>query len=297
MRSSHHQFVAFAYVVREGSFSAAAQRLGVTQSTITQHVAKLERQVGSQLLLRNRDGVTLTRTGEEFFELADRLVALDISISERLDGFEAMQKGHLKIIANAPLPAIKAISMFRRAYPDVEIDFALHDWTTATRLLRERRADVGLITDAPVSEDWQRVPVEYVQYAAYVMPSSPLAQRPKLRFADLMDQTIILPEHGSLTQRVVSNALRKHGTAFPRTIRMTTFPLMCEAVLQGVGVAIFLGNSGLIAQGLVTVPIAELDQLHEVAIVAPKDRARLRLVRAFIEIAAAAGPGLRPGGG
>lgn len=296
MRSSHHQFVAFAYVVREGSFSAAAQRLGVTQSTITQHVAKLERQVGSLLLLRNRDGVTLTRTGEEFFELADRLVALDISISERLDGFEAMQKGHLKIIANAPLPAIKAISMFRQAYPDVEIDFALHAWTTATRLLRERRADVGLITDAPDSEDWQRVPVEHVRYMAYIMPSSPLAQRPMLRFADLMDQTIILPEHGSLTQRVVSNALRKHGATFPRTIRMTTFPLMCEAVLQGVGIAIFLGNSGLIARELVTVPIAELDQLHEVAIVAPKDRARLRLVRAFVDIAAASCPVLKPGG-
>jgi len=42
MRPNHHQFVAFAYVVREGSFSAAAARLGVTQSTVTQHVANLE---------------------------------------------------------------------------------------------------------------------------------------------------------------------------------------------------------------------------------------------------------------
>jgi len=43
MRPNHHQFEAFAYVVREGSFSAAATRLGVTQSTITQHIANLER--------------------------------------------------------------------------------------------------------------------------------------------------------------------------------------------------------------------------------------------------------------
>ena len=60
MRPNHHQFIAFAYVVREGSFSAAAKRLGVTQSTITQHVAKLEKQVGAPLLLRTRDGITLT---------------------------------------------------------------------------------------------------------------------------------------------------------------------------------------------------------------------------------------------
>ena len=66
MRPNHHQFIAFSYVVREGSFSAAARRLGVTQSTVTQHVSKLEELVGSELLLRRRDGVSLTPTGHKF---------------------------------------------------------------------------------------------------------------------------------------------------------------------------------------------------------------------------------------
>lgn len=285
MRPNHHQFVAFAYVVREGSFSAAAARLGVTQSTITQHVAKLECQVGSQLLLRGRDGVSVTRTGREFYDLADRLVTLDSAIGERLEGFEAMEKGHLKVIANAPLPALTAISAFRRAYPDVQIDFALHDWTTATRLLRDRHADVGLITDAPMSEDWDRIPVKKLRYMAYLNPSAPLAQRDSLRLADLQEETIILPESGSLTERVVREAQRKHHVTFPRTIRMTSFPLMCEAVLQEAGIAIFLDNSGLVARELVVKPIAELTKLHEIAIIAPKDRARLRLVKAFIDAA------------
>jgi DNA-binding transcriptional LysR family regulator len=285
MRANHHQFVAFAYVVREGSFSAAAARLGVTQSAVTQHVSKLEKQVGSQLLLRNRDGISLTRTGQEFYDLADRLVALDAEINERLEGFEAMARGHIKIIANAPLPALRAISLFRQAYPDVEIDFALYGWTTATNLLRERRADVGLITDPPRSDDWERVLVQSAQYVAYLLPASPLANRELLHFKDLHKETIILPEAGSLTERVVREAQKDSGIWFPRTIKMTTFPLMCEAVLQGAGIAIFLGKSGLISQGLIEVPIAELSKQHETAVVAPKDRAKLRLVKAFIEIA------------
>ena len=285
MRPNHHQFVAFAYVVREGSFSAAADRLGVTQSAVTQHVAKLEKQVGSQLLLRSRDGVALTRTGQELYDLADRLVTLDSSIRERLEGFEAMARGHLKIIANAPLPALRAISQFRKTYPDVEIDFSLYGWTTATRFLRERRADVGLITDPPKMEDWERVPVQKTRYVAYLLPSSPLAQRDVLSFVDLQQETVILPENGSLTERVVREAQAKHGIHLQRTITMTTFPLMCEAVLQGAGIAIFLGNSGLISRGLIEVPIAELSQIHETAVVAPKDRARLRLVNAFIDTA------------
>ena len=242
MRANHHQFVAFAYVVREGSFSAAAARLGVTQSAVTQHVGKLEKQVGSQLLVRSRDGISLTRTGQEFYDLADRLVALDSEISERLEGFEAMARGHLKIIANAPLPALSAISLFQRDYPDVEIDFALYSWTTATSMLRERRADVGLITDPPRNEDWEYVRVQQAQYVAYLLPGSPLAKRPMLHLKDLQQETLILPETGSLTERVVREAQHKNGIKFKRTIKMTTFPLMCEAVLQGAGIAIFLGR-------------------------------------------------------
>ncbi len=285
MRPNHHQFVAFAYVVREGSFSAAAARLGVTQSAVTQHVSRLERQVGSQLLVRSRDGVSLTRTGQEFYDLADRLVALDTELSERLEGFEAMARGHLKIIANAPLPALRAISLFRQAYPEVEIDFALYGWTTATNLLRERRADVGLITDPPRSDDWERVLVQKNRYVAYLLPNSALAKRDTLSFRDLLGETIILPENGSLTERVVREAQLASGIRFHRTIKMTTFPLMCEAVLQGAGIAIFLGQSGLISKGLVEVPVAELSQQFETAVVAPKDRAKLRLVKAFIETA------------
>jgi len=285
MRANHHQFVAFAYVVREGSFSVAADRLGVTQSAVTQHVAKLEKQVGSRLLMRGREGVTLTRTGQELYDLADRLVTLDSSIRERLEGYEAMSRGHLKIIANAPLPALRAISQFRQVYPEVEIDFSLYGWATATRYLRERRADVGLITDPPMIEDWERVPVQKTRYVAYLPPNSPFSHRALLSFRDLQQETVILPENGSLTERVVRAAQARHRIQLKRSIKMTTFPLMCEAVLQGVGIAIFLGNSGLISRGLVEVPIAELSEIHETAVVAPKDRARLRLVEAFIETA------------
>ena len=286
MRPNHHQFVAFAYVVREGSFSAAAARLGVTQSTITQHVAKLEQHVGSQLLLRARDGVEMTRTGQEFYDLADRLVALDAAISEKVEGFEAMERGHIRVIANAPLPALKVIGQFRRSYPDVEIEFALHDWTTATRLLRDRRADVGLIADPPNLPDWEVIPVQRSQYVAYVLPDAPFAARKALRLSDLIEETVILPEHGSLTERVLNEAQKRHAVTFLRTIRMATFPLMCEAVLQGAGTAIFLSGSGLIARDLIEVPITELSQVHQTSIVAPKDRARLRLVEALITLAA-----------
>lgn len=281
MRPNHHQFIAFSYVVREGSFSAAARRLGVTQSTVTQHVSKLEELVGSELLLRRRDGVSLTPTGRDFFGLADRLVALDSEIGERLRGYSSLNEGRLKVIANAPQPALQVIATFNDRFPNVHIDFRLCDWTTANQLIRDRVADVGLITDAPERDDWERVVLQETRYVLYCRSDHALADRDIVGIEDLVDQTIILPEQGSLTQRVVHQKLTERQIELPQLITMTTFPVMCEAVRQGLGAAIFLKNSSHIYDGLVEIPIRDFHQVHQTWLVAPKDRARLKLINEF----------------
>lgn len=288
MRPNHYQFVAFAYVVREGSFSSAATELGVTQSTITQHVAKLEHNVGAQLLWRRRDGVEVTPTGQALYDLADRLVAVDTAIGERLEGFASMKDGRIKVIANAPQPALAIIQKFHQTFPGIQIDFGLHDWTTATSMIRDRLADIGVITDPPRNDEWDRHLLLTTKYVAYCRSDNPLAARKSTSLADLMDQTLIVPEKGSLTQKVVSAKLRKLGLKFPRTVSMTTFPVMCEAVLQGIGVAIFLQNSSLIQDGLVELELSDLDQVHETWLVAAKDRAKLRLISHFTATAISA---------
>ena len=287
MRPNHHQFEAFAYVVREGSFSAAATRLGVTQSTITQHVAKLEKSVGTLLLVRGRDGVELTLAGQEFYDLADRMVALDAEVSERLQGFNAMRQGRLKVIGNAPQPALRIIARFRQAFPDINVDFGLHDWTTATAMIRGRLADVGLITDPPEHEMWDRIHIESTTYVLYCPARHPFAQRRTVSLTDLQAETLIVPERGALTRRVLEQTCRQHRIDLGRTVTMTTFPLMCEAVLQGIGVAIFLRNSSLIRDNLVEVGIHEMPAAQDTYLIATKDRTRLQLVAEFINAAVA----------
>ena len=100
-------------------------------------------------------------------------------------------------------------------------------------------------------------------------------------FEDLMDQTIMLPEQGSLTQQVVHQKLAECQMELPQLITMTTFPVMCEAVRQGLGAAIFLKNSSHIYDGLVEIPIRDFHQIHQTCFVAPKDRARLKLINEF----------------
>lgn len=285
MRPNHHQFEAFAYVVREGSFSAAAARLGVTQSTITQHVANLERGVGTLLLLRGRDGVELTPTGQDFYDLADRMVALSAEVTERLEGFNAMKEGRLKIIGNAPQPALKIIARFQRQFPDIRVDFGLYDWTTAKSMISNRLADVGLITDAPEHEQWERIHIESARYVIYCRRDHPFAKRSKVSLSELEQETVIIPEKGSLTRRLLDQACDRYTISLKRLASMTTFPLMCEAVLQGIGVALFLKNSSLIKDKLCEIDIEEMPEARNTSLIATKDRTRLKLVSEFINVA------------
>jgi len=287
MYPNHHQFSAFAYVVREGSFSRAAERLGVTQSTVTQHMTKLEQSVGSQLVVRGRDGISLTRTGQEFYDLADRLVTLDSLVGEKLEGFSSLTSGNISIIANAPQPALRIVKAFRDQHPDVQIHFTLYDWNTSMAMLRGRMVDVAVITDPQKSDAWVMQKLVDTRYVAYVPRSNPLATRDRISLRDLVDETIIFPEEGALTERVVSAALNAAGLSFRRVVRTTTFPLMREAVLQGIGCSIFLADSSIVSDGLVEVPIDEMQASHGIYVAVPKDRSSLRLIRGFLDVALA----------
>ncbi|MGB0914060.1 MAG: LysR substrate-binding domain-containing protein, partial [Phaeobacter italicus] len=80
---------------------------------------------------------------------------------------------------------------------------------------------------------------------------------------------------------VVRQKLAEREIELPQLITMTTFPVMCEAVRQGLGAAIFLKNSSHIYDDLVEIPLRDFQQEHQTWLVAPKDRARLKLINEF----------------
>lgn len=278
-----HQMRAFAQVVREGSLSAAAQQLGVSQSAVSQHIAKIENLVGSKLLIRGRDGVTLTAIGQEIFSLADEFTALDQQIAERLHRHSELDLGHITIIANAPQPALRLIERFTKRFPKISVNFGLCDWSSAVEQLNSHRVDIAFITDPPTQTDLFIKEIVQSRYVAYTRADHPIAKLQLVRMAELVQHTLVLPEKGSLTQRVVKIALSKANLTLQRSVTMTTFPVMKEAVLQGVGVGIFLQHSSVAEGNLREIPIADMSQQYSTCMVVPKHKLGLRVTRSFLD--------------
>lgn len=284
MSVNPHQFKAFSYVVREGSITGAARQLGVSQSAVSQHIAKLEATVGMRLFLRGRDGIELTATGQEIYEFADRYVTLENVISEKLQGYSDMEAGNLRIIANAPQPALGLIARFADLFPKVHLDFSLRDWTSSMELLQKQQVDLAVVTDATPRSDWLSIPISKASFVVYAPASHHLVRKPLMSLKDFATETLLLPEAGSLTQRVVTAALRDHAVQPRRMVKTTTFPVMKEAILAGLGIGIFLEGSANPDSDLVEIPIEELVSLHQISLVIPKHKVDLRLIRSFVEM-------------
>lgn len=295
MKTSPQQIEAFTYAARERSFSRAARALGVTQSAVTQHVANLEKVMGVQLFVRRRSGLELTKPARDLFLLSDRMCTIEQLIAERLAAYATLETGHLRVIANAPRPVLPLIAEFGRLYPDVRLTLTLCSWTVAMERVKQRDVDIAVITEPEPLDGIYALELERSRYMVYARREHPFAGLKSVALRDLADEPVIVPEAGSLTQKVLAERLEKNGMKLRRMIEMTTFPVVKEAVLSGIGVGILLDRSFHPSGQIVMRPIREIPEEFRTFLVTPSDRNDLRIVRSFIAIAERRSP--PPNGG
>ena len=285
MKPTPYQIAAFTHVARERSFSRAASSMGVSQSAITQHVAKLEKIMGAQLFLRRRDGVELTASALELFALTDRLRSLEEEVTERILDFGQLSSGNLKIIANMPRPALPIIARYGELYPDVRIEFSLVSWNMAMTHVQTRDVDIALIVEPDRDAGFFVESIGTTHYRAFVRTDHPLASRKSVTLKTLASEVVIVPEDGSLTQRVMNRKTAEYGMERPRYLKAATFPLVKEAVLHGCGVAVMLEDGQYPSTSLASLPIRDMAETYDIAMVTPHTKRDLRLVRSFWDVA------------
>jgi DNA-binding transcriptional LysR family regulator len=120
----------FVEVAAQRSFTAAAEKLGVSRSMISKHVKELEDSLGVRLLHRTTQQVRLTEAGEAYFDLCTRIVGelaeADVMISE----ISQNPRGVLRILAPRSFGLIhlaRLIHDFSALYPDIQVSLMLDD--------------------------------------------------------------------------------------------------------------------------------------------------------------------------
>lgn len=176
------QFTVLQTIVEEGSFAAAARKLGRAQSAITYAVQKLEDQSGVTLFDRTAYRPTLTEQGRALLPRIQRI--LD-DVGEFRVQAQSMSKGveaELIVVVETFLPLsifMSALRQFHSAYPMVQLRINAVRPQDASRQLLENRADLGLFLLSPKLEpELESLQITEMDFVAVAAPDHPLTKLP-----------------------------------------------------------------------------------------------------------------------
>lgn len=253
----------FCRVIEEKSFSGAARSLGISQPTVSSHIAALERAVGARLFDRVDAEIALTRAGEVLFAEARKVLECHRQAVQTVQDFLGVATGALRI-GGSTIPGTYIlpdyIRRFRESYPGIQVELASANSGSILARLQEGEIEVGVTGEKPGSERFRSFPFEEDELVLAVPKGHPLAGMKSIPIAELERHPHVLREAGSGTRALVERALSRRGFELPHRV-----PVACQigssegvrqAVLANLGVSIL--STRAIADDVATGRLAAL---------------------------------------
>lgn len=187
MRFSLEQLQVFVLAIQAGSFSAAARRLGKTQSTVSNAIGNLETDLGVALFDRSSRIPTLTPAGKKLLleaeAVLERCLALEAHADSMADEVEPSLTLAIEVPYNTVMPVL---CEFERTFPYVDLIVRHPVYGDVSELVLKGEAELGVAFSQP---EYPRE-LEFQQLGKLIMvhvthPRHPLAALPTVHFADL----------------------------------------------------------------------------------------------------------------
>lgn len=210
MALNFHQLHIFYAVAEKGSFSAAAQRLHMTQPAVTMQIQALEEHFSAKLFHRSTKKVILTDVGETLLPFAERAIALIreteremVRYTEALEG--RMHLGASLTIGEYILPRL--LGPFSREYPHVRVSMKVMNSSQIVEEMMNHQLEFGLL-EAPVHHpDLVAEPVLSDELKLIIPSGHPLLAVTELTMEEICQYPFVLREKGSGTRRVMEEAM------------------------------------------------------------------------------------------
>ncbi|WP_426625213.1 LysR family transcriptional regulator [Leifsonia sp. McL0607] len=248
----------FRALAAEGHLALAAESLGVSQSTLSRSLARLEAEAGVELFDRRRGHLELNRYGEILLAHALRAEAELETGRARIDALRDPAAGivslaYVSSFGSWLLPRV--VSEYRSLFPDIR--FALRGGTADTVLdaLREGSADLAFLSPDPRDPDIDWVPLTTERLVLGVPEGHPLASRAEAAFADIAEAELVALRPGSGLRTIADAYFAAHGVVMAPVIEVTELSTLRALVRDGVGVALIPDTPT--EPAIVAVPLAD----------------------------------------
>lgn len=280
----HSQLRAFHFVATYGSFSAAAEKLKISQPAVSEQVKKLEQNYDTLLFSRQNKKITLTDEGRKILLLTKQLFEVEQQIEDYISESGQELAGSIRIIADSASHVLNILAAFRKKYPKVKVILRSGNSEEVENALRSFNSEIGIMPNSSKKLD---IGIKFLgssKIIAFGEPEYLDTGKKILKMADLAKLPIIFREKGSNTRKIIEKEAKIQGVHLKPIIEVEGREAMRELVASGAGIG-FVSEAEFVADSrVVKVNIQGDELIMDETVAFLKQRSNVRVIRNFLSL-------------
>jgi DNA-binding transcriptional LysR family regulator len=236
------QLRAFVAIAETRTFTAAAQRVHVTQAAISMQIRQLEQEVGIPLFIRTPRRVVLTEAGEHLLERAQLILREHDAARAELAELAGAEHGRIRLgsasgmVSADTLPVI--LRRMQKLYPQAEVTVTSGTSEELVRKILAGEADMAFVSLPVEARNVDTELLSRDQLVAIASPRHPLAAQRVISAFALAQEKLILGERGGNTRRLIDQFFADAGLKPTVTMELSRQAAIKNMVAADMGVGI-----------------------------------------------------------
>ena len=229
MRADPAYYRTFLVIAREGSVSAAAKALSVSQPAVSQQLKNLEESFGTPLFVRTARGMKLTREGEVLFSYVSR-------------GMDLLETGEQMILRMQNLDLgdlLPYLETFHEQYPKIKVSVSNAPTPETLENVRSGTIDFGVVSGPLQEEDaagMEALPVRTIRDIFVAGEKFAKLKNRQISLHALSHLPLIVLEKNTSTRRYVDSVLQQYGVSVSPEFELSTSDMIVQFAKRNLGV-------------------------------------------------------------
>lgn len=237
MAVNFQQLRSFHAVASDRSVTRAANRLAMTQPTLSKQIKDLEARYQVQLFSGSRPPLTLTSAGEALFERTRDLFQTSADIEALLGDTPPEEGGLLRIGTDSPPYAADLVAAYAREAPNLDFKVTIGNARDTNHLLMNASVDIAIVCEPIGHNDYTYRPYYEDRLVAIAAADAPEAQGSTFDLSALSRRVLLTREPGSRTRLAMERLLEAHEVSPFRAMEVHTREMIRETVARDLGVS------------------------------------------------------------
>lgn len=285
-----HQLNIFLTAAETLNFTQAAQRLHMSQPSVSQHIRTLEKHFGTKLFIRKGRSIALSDAGRTLLPLARRFVKQSTVIDETMSSLHGRIQGRIIMGCNAEigkyiLPIY--LKRFHDAYPDITITCRTRTCPGPVHSLLDGTLHFLVTNDTEeLNRNFETNPIAEEEIVLIVPPQHPWTDRDEVLVDDLLQEQVILQDEDSNFYQRVAESLYKQGIEISQLdtfLHLGNTEAIILSVEKGLGIGFAHRTIANIIGDVRILPIKDLNITRTMYIARDKNQPATAARQAFWE--------------